>query len=303
MSHSGQCRASLLNIFLLKIAVPIHLADLKDPPVTELPLILEAEQLQTTLDNNDVVVIDLSQPTSYLQQHIPDAYFLDYSWITRAQNPVMGLLPELEQLNRVFSAFGITDTTHIVAYDDEGGGRACRLLWTLDTLGHSHYSLLNGGLQNWLNKKLPVSTDILWPTPANYSGKLNTAVVADKQFILDSLNDEHTLILDCRSPMEYSGTKVFAARGGHIPGAVNMNWMDLIDTDNHLCLKSVNEIEQILQSKGVDKNKTIVTHCQTHHRSSHSYIVLKSLGYEKIKGYPGSWSEWGNDPNTPIETP
>jgi len=274
--------------------------------MAELPLILDPvilqEHLQSKSADENFVILDLSQPTTYLQQHIPGAFFLDYSWITRTQNPIMGLLPEIEQLNRVLSAFGITPDTHIIVYDDEGGGRASRLLWTLDTLGHQHYSLLNGGLTSWINKRLPVSEEILWPTPSSYSGTINTSPIADKQFILDTLNDDTALVLDCRSPMEYSGTKVFAARGGHIPGAVNMNWMDLIDTENHLQLKSKNEMEQILQSKGVTKDKTIITHCQTHHRSSHSYIVLKSLGYEKIKGYPGSWSEWGNDPSTPIES-
>lgn len=274
--------------------------------MTDLPVILAPEllqeQLQAQPNTDKIVIIDLSQPATYLQQHIPGAFFLDYSWITKAQNPVMGLLPDIEQLNRVLSAFGITSDTHIVAYDDEGGGRASRLLWTLDTLGHQHYSLLNGGLQTWIHKQFPVSPEIIWPTPANYSGTLNNAPIADKQFILESLDDATSMVLDCRSPMEYSGAKVFAARGGHIPGAVNMNWIDLIDTENHFQLKSVNEIEQILLSKGVTKDKTIITHCQTHHRSSHSYIVLKSLGYEKIKGYPGSWSDWGNDPSTPIET-
>lgn len=270
--------------------------------MSELPLILDAKQLNTQLEAKNILLLDLSQPATYLENHIPGAYFLDYSWITKVQNPVMGLLPDITQLNRVLSAFGATQDCHIVAYDDEGGGRACRLLWTLDTLGHKNYSLLNGGIQTWMSKQLPTSQDILWPTPSNYTGTLNTAPIAEKQFILDTLNDSNTLILDCRSPMEYNGTKAFAARGGHIPGAVNMNWMELIDSDNHLQLKSTEAIEQILQSKGVSKDKTIITHCQTHHRSSHSYIVLKSLGYKNIKGYPGSWSDWGNDPATPIET-
>jgi len=271
--------------------------------MAELPLIVEAEQLHAQLNSANIVVIDLSQPTGYLEHHIPGAYFLDYSWITKAQNPVMGLLPDVEHLNKVLSAFGINTDTHVVAYDDEGGGRACRLLWTLDTLGHKNYSFLNGGLQNWVNKNLELSTDIVWPTPSTYSGQLDSFPIAEKQFIIDTLNDDDTMILDCRSPMEYSATKVFAARGGHMPGAVNMNWMDLIDTENHLCIKSTSEIEKILESKGVTKGKTIITHCQTHHRSSHTYIVLKSLGYENIKGYPGSWSDWGNDSSTPIDTP
>lgn len=271
--------------------------------MVNLPLILEVEQFQAELNTSNIIVLDLSQSTSYLENHIPGAFFLDYSWITKAQNPVMGLLPDVEQLNRVLSAFGITEDSHIVAYDDEGGGRACRLLWTLDILGHKHFSLLNGGIQAWMHKKFETSQDILWPTPSNYSSQLSDTPIAEKQFILDSLKDNNALVLDCRSPMEYSGTKVFAARGGHIPGAVNMNWMELIDTENQLKLKSADTIEAILESKGVTKDKTIITHCQTHHRSSHTYIVLKSLGYENIKGYPGSWSDWGNDPSTPVETP
>lgn len=269
--------------------------------MADLPLILEAAKLSEQLDNPNVIVIDFSQPATYLQHHIPGAFFLDYSWITKAENPVMGLLPDIEQLNRVLSAFGVTPDTHIVAYDDEGGGRACRLLWTLDTIGHQHYSLLNGGLQTWIHAQHPTSQNIVWPTPSSYTGTLDTSAIAEKQFILDTLKDDTTMILDCRSPMEYSGTKAFAARGGHIPGAVNMNWMELIDTDNHLQLKSISEIERILEAKGITKDKTIITHCQTHHRSSHSYIVLKSLGYKNIKGYPGSWSDWGNDTSTPIE--
>jgi len=270
--------------------------------MADLPLILDAEVLHSNLDTTNIVILDLSQPSAYLEHHLPGAYLLDYSWITKTANPVMGLLPDIEQLNRVLSAYGINKDTHVIAYDDEGGGRASRLLWTLDTLDHQHYSLLNGGIQTWLNKQLPVTKDIHWPSPTNYTGTLNSEPVADKQYILDSLSKPDTLVLDCRSPMEYSGTKVFAARGGHIPDAVNMNWMELIDTDNHLQLKSTESINAILQSKGVTKDKTIILHCQTHHRSSHSYIVLKSLGYKNIKGYPGSWSDWGNDANTPIET-
>jgi thiosulfate/3-mercaptopyruvate sulfurtransferase len=94
---------------------------------------------------------------------------------------------------------------------------------------------------------------------------------------------------------------VFAKRGGHIPGAVNIEWTDAMDKQHDLRLKPENELRQLLESKGITPDKMIVMHCQTHHRSAHTYILLKSLGYEKIKGYPGSWSDWGNEPNTPIE--
>ena len=94
---------------------------------------------------------------------------------------------------------------------------------------------------------------------------------------------------------------MFAERGGHIPGAVNMEWTEAMDKQHDLRLKSARDLLHMLESQGISKDKTVIVYCQTHHRSAHTYIMLKSLGYENVKGYPGSWSDWGNEPNTPIE--
>ena len=265
----------------------------------KLPLIIEANELVAQKDH--VLIVDLSQAATYVQYHIPGAVFLDYSWIVRIEQPRMGLLPTEEQLSNVFSAIGLTPDTHVVVYDDEGGGRACRLLWTLDCIGHHHYSLLNGGLQAWANSGHEVTSQIYWPTPSEYSAKLDFTPVATRQYILDHLSHDDVVIFDTRSPAEFTGAKVFAARGGHIPGAINIEWTEAMDKENDLRLKSEAELLDMLESHGITKDKTIVTHCQTHHRSAHTYIMLKSLGYKNIKGYPGSWSDWGNEPNTPIE--
>ena len=107
--------------------------------------------------------------------------------------------------------------------------------------------------------------------------------------------------MDCRTPAEFSGDDMRAARGGHIPGAVNFDWMLAVDRDRNFRFKAPDEITATLLELGVTPDKEIITHCQTHHRSSHTYMDLKSLGYNKIKGYDGSWSDWGNDPNVPIE--
>ena len=266
-----------------------------------LSLIIETEQLHSYLDNNDLLIVDLSQAATYVQYHVPGAIFLDYNWIVRIEQPRMGLLPTEEQLTNVLSAIGLTKNTHIVVYDDEGGGRACRFLWTLDCVGHTKYSLLNGGLQAWVNSGYEVASHIDWPTPSEYKAKLDFNPVATRQYILDHLSHDDVVILDTRNPAEYNGVKVFAARGGHIPGAINIEWTDAMDKGNDLRLKSEAELLDMLESHGITKDKTVVTHCQTHHRSAHTYIMLKSLGYEKVKGYPGSWSDWGNEPNTPIE--
>jgi len=266
-----------------------------------LPLIIEPSELKQHLNSDDVLIIDLSSPATYVQYHIPGAVFLNYEWIVRIEQPRMGLLPTEEQLNNVFGSLGLTKDKHVVVYDDEGGGRACRFLWSLDVAGHKNFSLLNGGLQAWSNHGNKISSVINYPTPCDYKTKMNFEPVATRQFILDHLSDDNVVIFDNRSPAEFNGTKVFAQRGGHIPGAINIDWMATMDMEHDKRLKPEAELREMLESQGITTDKTIVMYCQAHHRSAHTYIVLKSLGYENIKGYPGAWSDWGNEPNTPIE--
>lgn len=266
-----------------------------------LPLIVEAQQLQAHLQDANILIVDLCQPDSYVRQHIPNAVFLDYAWIVAMQKPVMGLLPDSEQLSRVLGAYGISDDVHVVAYDDEGGGRAARFLWTLECAGHTRYSLLDGGLLAWANGGFALSNEIRFPQPATVTVSINPEPIADRAYILSRLNDENVVILDTRSPAEYNAMKVFAARGGHIPGAVNIEWTEAMDRNNNLQLKPQQQLQEMLAQQGITPDKTVVCHCQSHHRSAHTYIMLKSLGYTNIKGYPGSWSDWGNAPDTPIE--
>jgi thiosulfate/3-mercaptopyruvate sulfurtransferase len=116
------------------------------------------------------------------------------------------------------------------------------------------------------------------------------------------LDDPEVVVLDVRTPAEFAGDDVRAARGGHIPGAVNMDWTLAIDRGRNLRLKPEGDLRRMLEELGVTPDKEVIVHCQTHHRSAHTYMVLKSLGYPRIRGYDGSWSEWGNDQNTPIES-
>ena len=267
----------------------------------KLPLVIEPFELKEHLNSDEVIIVDLSSPATYVQYHVPGAVYLNYEWIVRVEQPRMGLLPTEEQLNNVLGSLGITNDKHVVVYDDEGGGRACRFLWTLEIAGHKSFSILNGGIQAWSNHRNEISSKISYPVPCEYQTEMSYETVATRQFILDHLSDENVVILDTRSPAEYSGKKVFAQRGGHIPGAINIEWTDAMDKENEKCFKPETELRKLLESKGITPDKTIVTHCQTHHRSAHTYIMLKSLGYKDIKGYPGSWSDWGNEPNTPIE--
>lgn len=270
--------------------------------VPHLPLLIEPEQLQPLLADPTVLIVDLSDPASYAAGHIPGAVHLDYSDLIRAEPPAMGLMPGEAQLSEVLSRLGLTPDRPVVAYDEEGNGRASRLLWTLSVLGHEWVSLLNGGIHAWDAAGGPLEAPFRHPPRSDYRARFaNPAAVADRDYILERLGQSDLALLDTRSPGEFTGQDQRAARGGHIPGAVNLNWTDAMDPQRQWRLQPDPVLRAMLEKRGVTPDKEVIVYCQTHHRSAHTYWVLRYLGYPRARGYPGAWSEWGNDPNLPVE--
>ncbi len=267
-----------------------------------LPLVVEPEQLEHHLTNPRLLLIELSSQQSQTSACIPGAIRLDYSALVSGEPPATGLLPNEAHFTELFSALGLTEESHVIAYDDERNARASRLLWTLDVLGHFGYSLLNGGLRAWRAEQRPLESTPRAPAPSAYQAKLrNLAARADQNYILRHLDDARTLVLDVRSPAEYRGEDVRAARGGHIPRAVNFEWTRLIDPEKPPRLGAAAALRELLGAHGITPDKTIITHCHSHQRSAHTYLALKSLGYPNVRAYDGSWSEWGNNSDLPIE--
>lgn len=267
-----------------------------------LPLIAQAHELEARLAEPGLLVVDVGDRQAHAACHVPGAVHLPYSRIVTARPPVEGLLPEEGQLAEVLSSLGMAPESHVVAYDGEGNTKACRLLWTLDVIGHGSFSLLDGGLQAWLGGGHRTEDGVEQPRRGAYGIASQGEAAADKDYVLAHLNDPGVVLLDARSPAEFSGLDVRALRGGHIPGAVNMDWSLALDPERSPRLKPPDELRRMLGALGVTPEKEVIAYCQRHHRSSHSYVVLKSLGYPRIKGYSGSWSEWGNDPELPIES-
>ena len=266
--------------------------------------LIDPEELEGVLADPAVLVIDLGKAKTYAQLHIPGAMHLEYSLLNAGTQPAPGLLPPEERLSNLAGILKLDTVSRIIAYDDEGSGSAARLAWTLHYLGFDSVQVLNGGLHAWRNEGHPIDNKPVFPdTSASLPlASRNPAVLADRAYILEHLGSQSVALLDARTPEEYSGMKTRAARGGHIPGAVNLNWLDTMDRNHNLRLKPAELLIESLSALGISPEQEVITYCQSHHRSAHAWLMLKSLGFSQVRGYAGSWSEWGNDPSVPIAT-
>jgi len=262
---------------------------------------IQTDALQNILHDKNILPIFVGSEQAFLQAHIPGSAHIAPAQLVCGIPPAAGKLPDLAQLNELCSSIGLNENSIVIAYDDEGGGWAGRLIWTLDIIGHHNYHFLDGGINAWQAEKLSCESGRANDRQSDYQANIDDSQLVAYQQIIDQLGDSNFAIWDARSEQEHSGEKVLASKGGHIPGAANLNWLHLMDRTNHLRLKPLDEIRNMLEERGITQEKTIVTHCQSHHRSGLTYLVGKILGMN-IKAYDGSWSEWGNLPDTPVET-
>jgi len=263
--------------------------------------LIEPDELEALRNNKNIVIVDLCKEKQYAQAHIPDACFVHYANIVKTDKPVMGLLPDNDIFSQLLSSLGINHQSLIVAYDDEGGGCAARFIWTLHVFGHETAVILNGGLHSWANEGHALSNiPTAAPPPSQYSVSKSHHHTATRAYIQTHLDDDNTRLLDARSLAEYTGEKKFATRAGHIPGAIHFEWTTTMNQQNNLRRLPEEILQPQLDQSGITKDREIICYCQSHHRSAYSWLILKSLGYENVRGYPGSWSDWGNCTDTPV---
>ena len=268
-----------------------------------LPLLIEPEELQKALSdhkNSNILLVDLGSKERFLDAHIPDAKLILPSE-TQAGPPIPGLSPSDTQLTLLMQGIGLKEDSHIVVYDDEGGGWAGRFIWLLDEIGHTKYSYLNGGIHAWTAANFAIEKGDVSHPPSNISVKNSAKNSLSANEIIQALKSNSVQVWDARSQLEYTGEKINAAKGGHIPGALNYEWTNAMDPSRNLRLKPLEQILSELKAVGISADKDTVTHCQSHHRSGLTYLLGKLLNFKSIKAYPGSWGEWGNLPDTPIE--
>ena len=284
------------TIFVISMLTAITCAAVAQ--YTRPELLAETDWLAQHLNDSTIRIVDMRAEEVYRKSHIPGSVNLSWQALKDSNNELYVIPPE--KFAGLMSQLGVGNNTTVVGYDDQGGLSPARLWWVLDYYGHPQAKVLNGGWNKWLKEKHPVVSEV--PTPAPEPFDAHTE--AQKVCLVDELSGEmkrpNVVIIDTRSPAEYSGFDVRAKRGGHIPGTVNIDWVRNLTTDEIKTFKPAPELRKIYEAAGVTPDRDIIVHCQTGVRAAHTVFTLTLLGYNQLRNYDGSWQEWGNRPDLPI---
>ena len=269
--------------------------------------LVSTEWAAAHLNDPKVRLVEVDVDTSaYASGHIPGA--VGWNWQTQLQDNVRRDLISKPALEELLGKSGISNDTTILLYGDNNNWFAAYALWQLQYYGHKDVRLINGGRKKWVEEKRPLTTDAPNVTATTYRATgPNEALRAHKEEVFAILDKRNGQLVDVRSVDEFTGKIIAppgmsetAQRAGHIPGAINVPWAQAANEDG--TFKSAEALAQLYGGKGVNGSGEIIAYCRIGERSSHTWFVLKYLlGYDNVKNYDGSWTEWGNLVGAPIE--
>ena len=272
------------------------------------PVLVTTDWLAEHLNDECVVVAEVDEnPDLYDEGHIAGAVKLH--WRDDLQDPVERDLVDKPTFERLLSERGIANDTTLVLYGDKNNWFAAYAYWYLKIYGHGDVRILDGGRQKWADEGREFTTETPQPRQADYeANERDESIRTYRDSVRAQIGEQSKALVDVRSPQEYAGELVAppgyeqegAQRAGHIPSAASIPWATAVRDDG--TFKSADELRELYEGKGVTPEKEVTAYCRIGERSAHTWFVLRELlGYETVKNYDGSWTEWGNLVDVPIE--
>ena len=264
--------------------------------------LVSTEWLASHLDDPGIRIVDMRRAAGdYEAGHLPNAVHLANDEIRDADAPPT-FLPTQAEFESLMGRLGIGNTTRVIAYDERGGIYAARLWWILNHFGHANVALLDGGWLKWNAEQRAVTSEVPKPPIASFRATLNPRWIATADDVKAAIGKRGTRIVDARTQAEIEGKDLRGIkRGGYVPSSVPLYWEDLLDPARKV-FKPAAELERIFKETELERSDEIITYCQVGMRASVDLFALHLIGYDKLRNYYGSWEEWGNRDDTPIET-
>ncbi len=267
----------------------------------ETQLIVDARWLREHRDDSDLILIDTRPAKDFHAGHLSGARHFDPFPFHHTDTSERGIAEFDAQLQWIFSALGITGRETVVFYENESGMRAARGQWALEYAGHPRAQMLDGGLKAAGREGEKLVTNVEKFAPADFQLSPRAEILATYPRLLEQLGRPGVQIFDVRSDAEYFSERVRAKHGGAIPGAFHQDWTAALAADG--TVKSPAELRAQFEALGLEPANEIIPYCQGGYRAAHAYLALKIAGYPKVRNYLGSWAEWGNRDDLPIEHP
>ncbi len=250
-----------------------------------------------------IIVVDTDDPKQYSESHIPGAsnppdnyYKTSLDDRTHVQDP--------KQFARTMESLGIGDDSMVVAYDRSGGLYSLRLMWALHYYRHRNVKMLDGGFQKWTAEGRAVTQEPYSQIsePRFTPREPDVSIYASMSDVIAAIEDSDTTLLDVRTDGEWDGSNKRAGnRGGRIPGAIHLEWVNFHTGGDIPVIKTADELRALLSEQDVETGNCVITYCQGGIRAAHAYWVLKLIGASDVRNYDASWREWGNNADVPIE--
>jgi thiosulfate/3-mercaptopyruvate sulfurtransferase len=265
-------------------------------------MLISTRELAAELESSgSPLLLDLRPAERFARGSLPGAFHLDLWGLSLTDTSEAPLQAFSWMIAHLFSLRGVTAERPVVVYEEDSGIRAARALWFLDYFGHPRARVLDGGINAWIAEGLPLSRDFPAPTPSDWHGTPRRDLVASWQYVRARIGSPEVQLLDTRSDAEYYGELVRAKRAGAIPGAINVDWTNNLTSDGRF--KSPAELAAMYGEAGLRPGAEVIAYCQGGYRAAHGYMALRLAGYPDVRNYTGSWREWGDREDLPIERP